>query len=489
MRQFNKAANFESRAFVFKDGIYACGKAPAYFECVAVDALSQDRGDITEPECYSPYRYGEFEKLTSFSGELSRLTTTLTTYMSRASASDFLKFFKDDCPFDLHIHFGSCQNPSDFDQFDKAIILTDVRPTSFSTEALMTLASGDKALIQESIDVSAREMIELINLQYSEVASTVTVDGGFVKGIVADTKTCGGACATSSDGCQVQFAVTSDGFLYYSQDGGLTWAAQEVIDIDVETTSIPIDLMFVGESLVIVTDDDLLYVADRDSFLLSPSSATWDVLDVSGSIAASAADGLYNDGVIVGDAGVVLGLNIYKEVTVLHNGNVTSENLSSVDVSFNTILAGGANGALIYSSNDGETWSLVTSPTSDDITSVLVKNNKNWIIGTATGELWCTDNEGLTWTAASYPGSTTATTPITSLVSPMSHIVYMLQGNRVIRSVNGGHSWKTEPSNSKKPFPTITKASIIACADNINTLTVVGTNAATGSIVLGTPVN
>jgi len=220
MRNLNVAGNFQGRVFVFRDGVEQCNVEPMFLECAGVDSISQDIGDVTSVECPSPYRYGDFEEVYSFTGERSRVTTTLTTYMSRVSRSDFFKLLDDNCQFDLHIHFGECQNPSDFTKFDKALILESVRATSWSTDALVSLTSSDKGIIQETVDISASKFIELINLTYAEVASATTVDGGFVKAIVADTKSCGGTCDKASDGCQVQFAITNDGYLYYTKNGG-----------------------------------------------------------------------------------------------------------------------------------------------------------------------------------------------------------------------------------------------------------------------------
>lgn len=489
MKNFNVAGNFQARVFIFRDGVLQCNVTPEFFESISVDGLSQDRGDITKIEQPSAKKYGEFDEVYSFSGELSRVTTTITTYMSRVSASQFFKLFEDDCAFDMHVHFGECQNPSDFTSFDKAFIFEDVRATSWSTDPLIALTSGDKGIISETLDISARRILDLINLQYDESSSAVTVDGGFVKGIVADSKNCGGDCDEPSDGCRTQFAVTDDGYLYYSVDGGNSWAKRMVIDIVATATRIPTDLIAVGNSIIILTEDDYVYVASRSEFLADPAGATFDALDVSSVITLAAADSTFNKGFIVGTAGTVATIDIYGEVELIEDGSQTSENLLSVAADESgTVLAGGANGALIASNDEGLSWTAPNSPTTEDVSAVLIKSSRNWIIGTATGELWCTDNAGATWTRTAYPGWASATTPVVDLRRNSTHVVYMLQNNRLLRSIDGGSSWTVEPSGTKKPFPTMTKNSIIACHDNINTLTVVGEDTGTGIIAVGRPI-
>jgi photosystem II stability/assembly factor-like uncharacterized protein len=489
MRNFNIAGNFNARVFVFRDGIFQCDATPEYFECIAMDGLSQDRGDITKIECPSPYAYGEFQEVYSFSGELSRVTTTITTYMSSVSASDFLDLFKRGCAFDMHIHFGVCQNPSDFTAFDKAVILEDVQPTAWGSDPWIALTAGDKAIIQETLDISAARILELTNLTYTEASTAVTVDGGFVSTVVADTRSCGGVCDVRSDGCQVQFAITDDGFLYHTEDGGYNWSAQEVIDVTASPTSIPVDMMVVGDSIVILADDDQLFISDRSEYLLAPASATWDAVDISGSMSGNAVDSAYNVGVVVGDTGTIALVDVYGDIVLVEDGSLTVENLISVDVhQEGVVLVGGENGAIVYSLDDGETWnSPASSPTSSDVTSVLVKNNSAWLIGDADGSLWCTDDSGVNWTRVTYPSWASATTPVVDLQANSSHVVYMIQANRLLKSIDGGNSWVTEPSNSKKPFPTITLASIGTCWDNVNTVTLVGEASATGSIVIGNP--
>ena len=490
MKNFNVAGNFQARVFIFREGVFRCNVSPEFFECMAIDSLAQDRGDITKIECPSPTKYGEFQEVYSFSGELSRVTTTVTTYMSRVSLSDFFKLFLDDCPFDMHVHFGECQNPTDFTQFDSALIFEDVRATSWGTDPLIALQSADKGIIQETMDISARRVLQLVNLYYTEVSTNVTVDGGFVKSVVADSRSCGGNCDNPSNGCQTQFAVTDDGYLYYTVDGGYVWAAEQVIDTAVETTAIPIDMAVVGDSILILTADDQVYVGSRREFLLSPSTATWDATDVSSALTVNAMDGTLNNGLIVGQSGTVASVNIYGDVEIVEDGALTSEHLLSVHLNQDgTALTGGANGALLFSVDNGDTWDAPTSPTTDDIVSVWAKSNRNWLIGTDAGAVWCTDDAGATWARVSFPGWGTATAPVLDIKGNSSHVLYMLQNNRVLKSIDGGSSWTVEPSNSKKTFPTGTWASIAACSDDINTVTVVGVNAATGIIVRGNPIN
>ena len=491
MKNFNVAANFNSRLFLINGGIFRCGVKPQFAECAAVDSLSQDRGDITKVECPSKHRYGEFDEVYSFSGELSRVTTTLTTYMSHKSASQFANLFRDDCSFDLHVHFGECQNPSDFNQYDKALILSDVRTTSWGTDPLGVLSAADKGVVQETLEVSAAYILEVINLKYGRTGTASVTDGEIVAAVVADTKTCGGTCGDSSDGCQVVFMVTDDGFLYYSTDGGYNWEKEEAVDVATNVTSIPVDLVVVGDTIIVVTADDMLYSTSREAFLKDSSTATWDVTDISASatLAGSlvAADSAYDLGVLVGAGGVILSVDMYGEVRVEENGGLTASDLNAVDVGSEGVLIGGSAGTVLFSPDGTNFEVAVSAPSAAAISSVLMKSEKNWIVGTETGELWCTDNQGVTWERVTFPGWAGATTPVVSLQSSGPHVVYMIQNNKFLRSIDGGSSWIVQPSNTKTPFPTATLTTIAACYDDVNKVVVAGVNGGVGTVIVGEP--
>ena len=171
-QNFNLARNDLARVFIFEKGCNIC-QCPDYYPCISVDSLAQDIGDITRIECPDPLQYGKFVEVGNFPGEVSRLTTTLTTHMSRTERSQFYRWFRQGCSLEMHIHYGLCQRPNAFNEFDKALILTDVQITSFGTDPLVALTSSDRATITETIDISASELIEYTPVSYG-LQSTIT---------------------------------------------------------------------------------------------------------------------------------------------------------------------------------------------------------------------------------------------------------------------------------------------------------------------------
>jgi hypothetical protein len=487
----NVARNDLARVFLFPDGVYKCGASGVYASCVSVDALAQDRGDITNIECPSPYRYGEFEVVGSLPGELSRMTTTLTGHMSRTDISTFYKLFIQNCKFDVHLHFGLCQAPNNFSQFDKALVFEDVNVTAFSTDPLVALQSGDRAAVNESIDISIGRFYEVVNLEYNERGTAVTTHGAIVATAVCDLASCGSECDVNSDGCQKMFAASTDGYIYYSDDRGQSWTELEIEDATPVTPQTPnavLDLACWGDNIVVLDDANQLWVINRDD-LIDGTATTFGIVDTAITNLASKLSTSQNQmGIIVGDNGdIAMFSDLEAGSTLVDAGFTTTEDLTAVHVGMDgTIVAGGTNGAVVYS-YDGITWyNSPTVPVAQTITDAVAKNRYNWIVGTANGQIWCTDNSGRTWTRGTYPNWAAATAQIDEFAMASAHVLYFVADNKLYRSLDGGNSWMTEP-NTKKTFPTNTALNAVsACWYDVNFALVGGIGAATGVIINGT---
>ena len=481
---YNVAGNDNARLFILRNGVNSAGGKPEYLEHASLDSLSQDRGDLTSVESPSPFKYGEFIEVASFSGALSRIGSTLTTYMSQTSLSLFRKLFLDDCPIDIHLHFGLCDDPTEFTSYNKALILTDVRITTYGTDPLVAMVSDDRGVIQENIDITAAQLLEIVPLTYKAVSSAVTTDGPFVKILVRDSKNCGTDCDTPSDGCQRWFAVTNDAVLYSTEDGGVTWASDE-ITLDGGVTPItdtPTNMVATGEYLLVLTAEGNLYTVSWKDWL-EDSTTSW----TSVALDANSIDSFYGLVYAVGDSGTAYSISNLADVVPVLNGVLTTENLLAVDVTRYGVLAGGVNGALLYANDSGTNWNVVSSPTTASIVAVLAKSDKNWIIGTATGEVWATENKGATWVRIQYPGWAAASSAVTSLEMATPHIIYLGQNNKVFKSIDGGNTWKTAPEHGSIPFPTMAALNSIAtCEDDPNIVMIAGGIGATGGIVKGT---
>jgi hypothetical protein len=195
---------------------------------------------------------------------------------------------------------------------------------------------------------------------------------------------------------------------------------------------------------------------------------------------------------IVGDNGYVYGTSDPTTgVTVLDAGAATVQNLICVHgLSAEFAVAGGQNGALIFT-NDGSSWT--ASPTSPvgvaTINTVWVKSTTEWFVG-AGGNLYYTLNQGVTWTIKAFSGSGTGS--VESVVFPtktvgfLSHTTAASKG-RILRSIDGGNSWKLIPEKTGT-MPVNDKINALAyCASDANFIVGAGLadDAADGFIIVG----
>lgn len=470
----NIARNDLARAFMFRRGIFRCNEEGEFVSCLAVDALAQDRGDVTPIECPSPTRYGDFIEIGTLPGELSRMTTSLSGRMSRTERSLFYDLFINGCPFDLHLHFGLCQRPDAFNQFDKALIFENVLVTSFSTDPLVALQSGDRAVINETIDISIGRYYEVVNLIYGRRGGTVTNDAEIVAVSICDAKSCGSECDDASAGCERIFAVSSDYVGYFSNDGGATWTAT-VINATPEEGAVVVDATCYKNQFVVVDSEGDFYIVDRSTWLVEGEDAVFGVAPSGLTVAPTAISAVSTYGIVVGEDGTVALFNDPEAgVVVVDAGFAMTVDYGAVYVEEGINVAGGLDGQVSYS-YDGEIWYRTSAdiPGEPDVTSILAKSRTNWLVGTANGQLWCTENAGQTWARGKYPDSATLTDEVTDIAKATTHVLYMTIGNRLYRSLDGGASWIREP-NSAQNFPANSGLNAIAVCEHDPNFVIVG---------------
>ncbi len=468
------ARNDYARAFIFSKGIFKCNTTGEFVSCISVDALAQDRGDVTKIECPSEEAYGEFTEVGIIPGELSRMTTTLTGRMSRTELSSFYKLFIDGCPFDLHLHFGLCNAPDAFNQYDKALVFENVYVTSFGTDPLIALQSADRAVINETMDISIGNFYELVNLVYGERANAQTTDDQIVTMEICDRRSCGADCDDASSGCDKIFAASSDYVAYYSDDAGLTWTRQ-VITGAPPVGGLIVDGTCWNDLWVLLDNQGTFWYVDRADLL--------DGVGVFSSVASAltgtgtSLDTNHGTGVIVGSNGNIAVFTDPEGGTTLVDAGFAAGNntLNDVYIGDGAAVAVGNLGTVVYS-YDTEVW--YTSPTSPGaaltLTSVVVKSKNNWLVGTSNGQVWCTDDGGRTWGRVKYPTWLTNTGTVTDMQLSTRHVLYMTIGTALYRSIDGGSSWVAEP-NSKLNFTTNGGLhSIATCRDNPNFVLVGG---------------
>lgn len=403
-----------SRVFLI-EGRARPDHAPDYQSCLKAGAAEQSQGDIEKIECSSPVEYNQFIEIGEIQGAVERATTTLTGRYAADLRSELLRLSKKRCDVDVHVHFGACSDPRDFNTFTKAVIMEKARLINWSTEDLGALGSDENAKVDESADISAREIYEVLPLTFAERCGDV-VTNPVIDSVICDTPSCGD-CQDESNGCQNVFALTQQTVGSPGTVADIIWTrdlfSTECNSDNIDSLSVNQDanaLACVGDNVVVVSNDagNLHYKTKND--IWNAVAGGWTAI-ATGFVAGGEPNDIWSVGTYafaVGDGGYVYGTDDPTSgVVPLDAGSVTSDNLNAVKaIDENTAVAVGDNDTVIYTVNQSTWQATSASPASGaNLISIDVKNETEWQVGTSNGQLWYTLDAGETWTQKGLPGS------------------------------------------------------------------------------------
>jgi hypothetical protein len=460
--------------------------------------LAQDFGDITKIECPSPDRYGEFDEVGEIQGAIGRATVTLTGRLVLDVASDLLRIAKRRCSADLDIHFGKCKTPTNFNDFDMVLKLVDARTTAYNTDDLGALGSDEAAPVNESADINAEEILQILPIRYARRGDAV-ITNEIVDVIICDQASCGD-CDDESDGCEKIYSVSlaaggSGGTppdIVFSLDSGANFYAHDIDSL--LTAESPTGIACLTDYLVVVSNDSnsLHYVLK--SSVTTTGDHTWTEV-ATGFVSGGEPNDIWSTGTIafiVGDGGYVYyTTDPTGGVTVADAGVATSDDLNAVHaLTDDFAVAVGNNGAVIYTEN-GTVWSAITPPVVAGIhfNCVWVKSQQEWLVGASNGNLYYTTDAGTTWTTKSFNGSGAGTVLDLYFSKPsvgwMAHQTAATRG-RILRTIDGGYSWMVEPMSGSLPL-TDKIGAVAGCSEDVNMVVGVGLadDASDGVILLG----
>lgn len=474
---------------------------PSYESCMRMTGLSQDFGDIEKVECPDPDRYGSFIEVAQIKGATGRVTTTLEGKYLIDVKSTLMELASKGCAADVQLHFGICQDPKVFNDFEKILILEDVYLTNHGTDDLGALQSGDNAGVNETADISASIKYEILPLGYGVKAGS-TVANEAMDVAICDTASCG-ECEVSSSGCDKIFVICSSSVggspasvpvIVYSIDKGIIWNTDDIDSLDAAQD--PDEIACVGEYLVVVSQDSgSLHYAAKSQFD-GVTDSTW-VEVATGFVGAPRC--IYSDGNVAYIAGAQ-GYIYYTEdptagVTVLDAGTIFINAYNAIHgIGDSFIIAVGDSGAIAYSTN-GINFSAATSTpvgVGVNLTTVWAKSETEWWVGTSTGRLYYTINSGLTWTEKTFANSGTGVVRdlvfATDSVGFLAHdVAAPAQRGRILRTFDGGYSWTITPEKSGT-IPVQDRINALAvCAEDPNFVVGVGLadDASDGIILVG----
>jgi len=499
MTSFNPAQTGNSRVFIIEGRARADHK-PNYMSSVKAGSPSQGFGDVEKIEVPDPIQFDKFKEVGKIRGTEERLTITLTGRYARDIKSEFLRLAKKQCSLDVQINFGACTDPSAYNTFNKKMILEDASLTNWGAEDLGALGSDERAKIDESVDVSAREGYEIVEVTLGEKAGSV-VTNELVDVVICDTPSCGD-CDEESSGCNKIFAVSiaaggspsTPSDVVFSLDEGVSWDAHDVDTLGAAEDADGIACL--GSYLFVISDaSESAHYALKSEFdgVTDPSFTEITTGFVSGG-GPLAVDVGVQKAFIVGTGGYIYSTeDITAGVTVLDAATVYADaykDVSALNDEF--VVAVGVAGRIAKTEN-GTAFSAVTSPVGVgvDFNAVLVVNENYWLIGGSDGNLYYTTDGGDTFTTKAFPGSGSGI--IRDIKMATESVFYMAHDTtaplgRLLRSSNGGYDWVVMPEGSGVLTANDRLNAIAACPQNADLLVAVGLadDAADGIVIVGT---
>jgi len=477
-----------TRVFLI-EGRARSDRVPSYESFMKMMGVDYAFGDVEDIRIPHPNMYDKFNTIGEIRGDEERPTTSLVGRYAADLRSTLLRLGKLGCANDVQLHIGKCTDASEFDTFQKAVIMESVLISNVGTDDLGALQPDERSLVNETGDISAAELYEVLPLLAQEVAADIVVNE-VIDVVYCDLIQCG-ECDGVSDGCQRAFAVTlsvggsggTPADVISTPDGGATWYADDV-DTLAEGEE-PTGIACVGLYVVVISNDDCaLHYAPKADFNVYTDPAF--VRIATGFVpAVGCPNDIWSVGpmaFIVGDGGYVYTLSdVTAGVTVVDAGAAAGgTNLNAVHaLNEDFAVAVGLSGNVIYTENQTLWTATNARPVGVGIhlMCVWVKSELEWWVGTDDGRIFITYNKGDLWVENTFPGSGTGV--VWDIAFATDSVVYISHATtgpagRILRSYSGGNTWMIVPEGTTAMPANDRITAIAACAYDANRVIGVG---------------
>lgn len=467
-----------SRVFLIEDRASPT-HVPIYEGQWRAGALSWGQGDITLIYEPSTTQYDSFNVVSKIKGQPDNPTLAVVARYS-TDLSALLRLTKKGCENDLHVHFGQCQDPRDFNGgWDKVLIFEAASVTDYGTDELGALSPDERAIVNENVTFTGSNVDEVKRIKFAKKAESNIVQE-VVDVHVCDAATCG-ACGIASDGCQVVLVLTisvgaSPGLpaeIVYTQDGGATW-----LDSNISTLGLaedPSAFTCVGNYVVVISNgsNSVHYMLLAE---LLDGTGSWAEI-TTGFEAGGEPNDIFSLGPtftwIVGDGGYIyFSDDPTNGVTVQDAGSATTQDLLDVHgINELELIAVGKSNAVVHTADGGETWESITGPAVGvQLNTCQMVTNLIWWVGANNGKLYYTTNGGTTWAEKTFPGSGAGS--VKDLKFASRNVGYLAHttaapAGRILRTINGGYSWYVAPEGTST-IPTNQGINALAVCEDVN---------------------
>jgi photosystem II stability/assembly factor-like uncharacterized protein len=475
--------------------------APAYQSFWKAGSFTFDQGDVTVVRAPSDGQYDGFIPIGKIIGAPGNPKIDLTSYMPLDAKSLFLRLATRGCDNDIHIHFGNCQDPKDFNGgWTKILVIENARPTSYSTEDLGALDADQRAIVHETLPITGETAYEIFRIGLARQADVQLTREAMDVSIV-DAINCG-QCGLPSDGTNKVFVLEAysggspgvNAQIVATKDGGKTWIESTIASLG--ATQSARRIMGSGNYLVVLSDDsDSVHYALMSAILANAGATAWSQ-NTSGFVATKGPRAGFSFGATfnwaVGEGGYIYFTNDVTSAWVVQDpGTLTIANLNDIHgYDASRLVAVGDGNIVLYTTNGGATWSAAPGggpAVGVNLNCVFMRTDLEWWVGTATGRLFYTRDGGTSWTEKAFPGSGSGV--VRDIQFPSRNVGYMSHdtvggAGRILRSISAGNSWYVAPEGTGT-IPTNTRINQLAATPNdVNTVYGAGIQANNDGILI-----
>ena len=492
------------------------GEDYKYYGNAKLAGISKSFGESAPVYGQDRTRAGRFEIIDRIPNtEENFWTTSLTGHMDRANSSKLALAADNRCAVDIQVHYGTCNDPTDFTDYESTVILENCRISQYQTTDLVALEPKDTAVIQETINISATVATRLVKRNIS--LSGLTVNGGVVADICAYRTSCAVGCDINGCGrIYVLKVITLGGAPFaigvgWSDDDGITFH-QVVIDYSVTAASGTVYRTFHIEAtkdyiLIFIPHDSLGYeilAVPHASFIASASSLTPSLVatgaDNDAIYTTFAAGGSVYYGGYNNVFGKVTNQLTDTEVYAIADANHTFYGGAAIDAD-NMILFPYREtttiasqlvkvnaGPFVLSQMDtavtgiGSSYSTEYTDGNFKVYAAAMIDKSTWLIGNNLGDVLKTTDGGVTWEI-----TRSFFAPVVSIKMATPSIGYLATSYPagVWRTVDAGETWAAVNPNSSWPADVtgdrLGLISLHVCSDP-NTFFVAGGHGSSGDV-------